>query len=280
VEPGLQEYLRSVDFARAVIRPTRSPSTEAATALNTILEEARSERVLLLTDDVQFIVRGSAWLDAVIEAGARHPWLGSIMPIALRRPTLKRYFETSLAHRLWPGRFPKRIAASNGIGMTCFSRRELGITHSALGVTPLSVWKTIGPFRTSGAKQTVQDAGGGTEDDVVRRYRRAGLKLRKALLQQPVLAEIITDPNGTQARVRGNRRYGKYFAPPDGAFFYRIRPESEALPLIGPAVPFEAAVEPLGFSMPLDRDGNRLKNPAGADAFEWIHPDAVGVDIS
>jgi hypothetical protein len=142
------------------------------------------------------------------------------------------------------------------------------------------VWKTIGPFRTSGAKQTVQDAGAGAEDDVIRRYRRAGLKLRKALLQQPVLAEIITDPNGTQARVRGNRRYGTYFAPPDGTFFYRIRTESDRLPLTGSAVPFEEAVEPLGFSLPLDREGNRLKNPSGADAFEWIHPQVAGVDIS
>jgi len=235
---------------------------------------------LLLTDDVQFIVKGSAWLDAVIESAARHPWLGSIMPIALRRPTLTRYFESSLGHRLLPARFPKRITASNGIGMTCFSRRELGITHSALGVTPLSVWKTIGPFRTSGARQTVQDAGAGAEDDVVRRYRRAGLKLRKALLQQPVLAEIITDPNGTQARVRGNRRYGKYFAPPEGTFYYGIRAESHSLPLTGAAVPFEEAVEPLGFSLPLDREGNRLKNPFGVDEFEWIHPQVAGVDIS
>jgi glycosyltransferase involved in cell wall biosynthesis len=280
VEPGLQEYLRTVNFARAVLRPTRSPSTEAAEALNTILDEAKASRVLLLTDDVQFIVKGSAWLDAIIEAGSRHAWLGSVMPIALRRPTLQRYFETSLGHRVLPSRFPKRITASNGVAMTCFSRRELGITHSALGVTPLSVWKTIGPFRTSGAKQTVQDAGGGAEDDVVRRYRRSGLRLRKALLQQPVLAEIITDPNGTQARVRGNRRYGKYFAPPDGRFYYRIRSEMNSLALAGAAVPFEDAVEPIGFTLPLDREGNRLKNPAGADVFEWIDPAAAGVDIS
>jgi hypothetical protein len=281
VEPGLQEYLRTLKFARTVARPMRAPSTEAAEALNTILEQARTPRVLLLSDDVQFIVKGSRWLDAVIELWRDHQWLGSVMPIALRRTTLRHYFDGSLAHRLFPSMVPKRITASNGVGVACFPSRELGITHSALGITPLAHWKTVGPFRTSGAKQSMQDAGAGAEADVVRRYRQSGLKLRKGLLQQPVLAEIITDPNGTQARVRGNRRYGTYFAPPDGGFYYRIREESDPLPLRGSAVPFEEAVEPLGFELPIDREGNRLKNPLGPnDPFEWIHPALAGIDIS
>ena len=41
-------------------------------------------------------------------------------------------------------------------------------------------------------------------------------------------------------------------------------------------MPFEEAVEPLGFSLPLDREGNRLKNPFGVDEFEWIHPQVAG----
>lgn len=281
VEPGLPEYLRTLEFARTVVRPTRSPSTEAAEALNTILEQAAAPRVLLLSDDVQFIVKGSRWLDAVIELWRTHDWLGSVMPIALRRVTLRHYFDGSLAHRLLPSLAPRRITATNGVGVACFPSRELGITHSALGVTPLELWKRIGPFRTSGAKQTMQDAGAGAEADIVRRYRQSGLKLRKGLLQQPVLAEIITDPNGTQARVRGNRRYGRYFEPPAGTLYYRISDEAEARLLRGSAVPFEEAVEPLGFDLPLDRHGNRLKNPLGPDdPFEWIHPALAGTDIS
>jgi hypothetical protein len=281
IEPGLQDYLASVEFARSIVREKRSPSTEAAEALNTILDQARAPRVLLLTDDVQFIVEGAAWLDAVIELSDAHDWLGSIMPIALRRITIEKYFERSLMHRLLPGVSPRRLTAGNGTGVTCFPARELGITHSALGITRLSVWRTIGHFRTSGAKQTVQDAGAGAEDDVVRRYRTAGLRLRKALLQQPILAEIITDPNGTQARVRGNRRYGRYLPPPDGTFYYRIRKETDRLPLRHTAVPFEDAVTPLGFALPVDAFGNRLKNPVAAGStFEWIHPAVAGSDIA
>lgn len=284
IEAGLREYVESVDFVTApVFRERRSPSTEAAEALNTILERATAEHVLLLTDDVQFIVRGETWLNGVLELARTHAELGSIMPIALRRVTIRRYFGSGLS-RVLPSRFPRRIRSGDGrTGIVCFPRHELGITHSALGITPLAIWKTIGPFRTSGAAQTVEDAGGGAEADVVRRYRAAGLRLRKAVLEVPVLAEIITDPRGTQARVRGNRRYGHYMAPPTGDLYYRIRDEHDAAarPHQTPAIAFEDIVEPLGFTLPFDEQGNRLKNPLGADdAFEWIHPSVAGTDLA
>jgi hypothetical protein len=194
----------------------------------------------------------------------------------------------SRSMHFWFGRRPSARGRSNGCTPTVrsallFKRSELGITHSALGITAVGVWRRIGPFRSSGARQTVQDAGAGAEDDVVRRYNAAGLTLRKALLEVPVMAEIITDPNGTQARVRGNRRYGQYFSPPDGTFYYGIRSESDAraTPRRGSAVAFEDIVEPLGFTLPYDERGNRLKNPAGAyGPFTWIHPSVSGVEFS
>jgi hypothetical protein len=206
------------------------------------------------------------------------------MPLALRRVTIHRYFQSSIGARLFPGKWPLRLPAANGEPLAiAFSKRELGITHSALGITRVETWRRVGPFRTTGAKQTVQDAGAGTEDDLVRRYRNAGFRLRKALLEVPTVAEIITDPRGTQARVRGNRRYGRYLAPPEGVFYYRILDEGEAraVPRRGPAVGFEDIVEPLGFSLPFDEHGNRLKNPLGPDdPFEWIHPSVAGTDLS
>lgn len=284
IEPGLREYLEAVDFIRhRVFRKTRSPATEAAEALNTIIELASARHVLLLTDDVQFIVRGEAWVHGVLELSQEYPQLGSIMPIALRRVTIDRYFRSATG-RLFARWVPRRIRTQDGsVRVVCFRRRELGITHSALGVTRVETWKAVGPFRTSGAPQTMQDAGGGAEDDVVRRYRQSGLRLRKALLEVPVIAEIITDPRGTQARVRGNRRYGRYVPPPAGVLYYRIRDEAHAaaLPRHGAAVAFEDIVEPLGFELPYDEQGNRLKNPLGIDdPFEWIHPTVAGNDLA
>ena len=283
IEAGLREYVESLDFVAArVFREKRAPSSEAAEALNTIIERASARHVLLLTDDVQFIVRGGRWLEGVLELSAAHPYLGSIMPIALRRPSIQRYFDSGWGHRIFPSRLPRRLTTADGrTSVVCFNRKELGITHSALGITPVETWRTIGPFRSSGAAQTVQDAGAGAEDDVVRRYRSAGLRRRKALLEVPVLAEIITDPKGTQARVRGNRRYGRYLAPPDGTFYYRIRSEAEAtaIPRRQSAASFEDVVEPIGFELPFDAEGNRLKNPLGPDdPFTWIDDSVVGVE--
>jgi len=286
IEPGLREYIESLDFvAGRVFRDRRSPATEAAEALNTIIEKASARYVLLLSDDVQFVVRGERWLNAALGLWDEHSWIGSIMPLALRRVTIRRYFDSGLGHAVLPNTFPKRLRSRDGATrFVCFKKRELGITHSALGITPVAVWQTIGPFRTkSGARQTVQDAGAGAEDDVVRRYRGKGLNLRKVLLEVPAMAEIITDPNGTQARVRGNKRYGRYFAPPAGDFYYRIRSEAEAAALArsGSAASFEDVVEPLGFELPYDAQGNRLKNPVGADGpFTWIHPSVAGVELA
>lgn len=284
IEPGLREYVESVDFlAERVFRDVRSPATEAAEALNTIIERARAPYVLLLTDDVQFIVTGDGWLNGVLELAAHHPQLGSIMPIALRRVTIRRYFDSSLRARLFPRTVPARLRTRDGrVTAICFDRKELGVTHSALGITSVDTWRRLGPFKTSGASQSLQDAGAGAEDDVVRRYERAGLRLRKALLEVPAIAEIITDPKGTQARVRGNRRYGRYFAPPQGPFYYRIwsEPEAAVLPHGGSAIAFEDIVQPLGFDLPYDDRGNRLKSCIdSADPFTWIDPQTTGTEL-
>jgi glycosyltransferase involved in cell wall biosynthesis len=284
IEPGLREYVEGIDFLTArVFREKRVPASEAAEALNTIIDRASAPYVLLLTDDVQFIVSGDGWLDGVLELAGAHPHLGSIMPIALRRVTLDRYFDGGWGHRLLPSRVPQRLTNADGqTSVVLFGRREMGITHSALGITAVATWRTIGPFRATGTAQTVQDAGGGAEDDVVRRYRGAGLHLRKALLEVPVLAEIITDPKGTQARVRGNRRYGRYLAPPCPPFYYRIWTEADAgaIPRRQSALAFEDVVEPIGFELPYDANGGRLKNPLGADdPFTWIDASVAGVEF-
>ena len=102
-------------------------------------------------------------------------------------------------------------------------------------------------------------------------------------MRVPVAADIITDPIGTKARIRGNRRYGRYFAPPAGNLYYKVwdNADVERFVDLRPAVAFEDIVQPLGFPLPYDRDGNLLKNPhiREDDEFEWIDAQVEGVDI-
>jgi hypothetical protein len=111
--------------------------------------------------------------------------------------------------------------------------------------------------------QLTNDAGLGTEKEMLERFARSGKKLERYLMRLPVMAPIITDPRGTSAKIRcQNRRYGRYFAPPGGRFYYRIWDTDEARRAFGaikPAPAFEDMVEPIGFELPLDENGEMRK---------------------
>jgi len=97
---------------------------------------------------------------------------------------------------------------------------------------------------------------------MIERYRGSGLRFEAFLMRYPAVADVVTDPRGTKARIRfGNRRYGRYAAPPEPPFYYRIWDEHELDRFAGyePAPPFEEFVVPRGFELPLDEAGNMLK---------------------
>jgi len=135
-----------------------------------------------------------------------------------------------------------------GAGIVTFVRTELR--------------RRLGPWRTSPRHATLQDSGLGAEDEMIERYRRAGLRLEAFLMRYPAVADVVTDPRGTKARIRlGNRRYGRYAPPPEPPFYYRIWDEDELgrFAAFEPAPPFEEFVVPRGFELPLDEAGNMLK---------------------
>jgi hypothetical protein len=115
----------------------------------------------------------------------------------------------------------------------------------------------------------MEDSGLGAEADMIERGRLAGLDVEAFLMRVPAAADIVTDPRGTKARIRfGNRRYGVYAPPPGGTRYYRIwdEPELRRFAAIEPAPAFEDIVEPVGFDLPLDGQGNLLKtNVIAAD---------------
>ena len=81
----------------------------------------------------------------------------------------------------------------------------------------------------------------------------------------PVSAAIYTDARGTNARIRGDKRYGDYWPPKEDNFrYYKIWEYEEAIESSSNKdVPFgiEFAANPVGWKKPLDKDGNWLKNP-------------------
>ena len=70
------------------------------------------------------------------------------------------------------------------------------------------------------------------------------------------------------ARVRGNQRFGDYWAPKDKFKYYEIHSMTEILKLKdtndGLPLPIETVAQPIGWDAPVDENGDWLKNPIRA----------------
>ena len=285
VEEGLREYIESLDFVEhKVFQERRDPSREYALAHDRFLELASGKYLLPLTDDLQVIVK-SDWLRDCIGIAEEHPQIGSIGIDAQRRVTLDRFFGRKGWRRVLPFVEPYGSYELTGgcNALLSYGNQKPGVvTALANALTRTEIWRRLGTSVVINRPQTVEDAGAGFEDVILDRYIRSGMKLERYLLRIPIMASIVTDMRGTQARIRGNRRYGRYLPPPNGNGYYRIWDESELGPFqrIDRPVSFEEIVQPIGFELPYDDEGNLLKNPLQeSDEFEWIHPSVAGVDI-
>lgn len=284
VEDGLEQFIRGLDLVQhKVVRTERRPSTECVDALNEIIARSTAKYVMILPDDVQFIVRGD-WLGDFVELVDRYPRIGTVAFDAQRRATIHQHFTAGRAPRpFWRLRRPRRYVVSSGREFLGYGQSKPGIAGAGIVTfARRAIWTALGPWKAVD-RQTVADATAGGETEMLSRYATSGLALERVLAKVPVAAGILTDPRGTKARIRGNRRYGRYFAPPSGHFYYRVWEEAELDRFAGirPAVAFEDIIEPLGFGLAYDAAGNLLKNPylSENDEFDWIHPSVAGVDI-
>lgn len=267
-EPGLQDYLASLDWANQKLIKHQSH----ADAMNEIVEKAQGEFLILWPDDVQFVVEGD-WLCDMVEILQKHPEFGSVTLDALRRSTLNNILAPPswrdgkrMVRELYWYRTNYRRAhdctSSRGFKMRACGWKHSGICPSGIpSLTRTAVWKRIGPW--SSAKTGVGnlvDSSAGAEDDMLRSFFLSRLPLQAGLPWLPVAADIITDPLGCKAKVRGTHRYGVYMPSqsPDG-LYYEIRRQAEIQLLPDRPLSFMELARPIGFSIPTDSQGDRLK---------------------
>ena len=93
------------------------------------------------------------------------------------------------------------------------------------------------------------------------RWHQMKIPWQRVLPALSVSADIITDPTGTKAKVRKNVRYGIY-EPSKGGSYYQIYEQQKILDSFALSLPtaFEDFVKPIGFDLPVDQNGNLLKN--------------------
>lgn len=280
VEPGLRDYVEGLDWVQHKGFKTQSHPE----AMNEIIERATGRYLLLWPEDVQFTVRGE-WMREILEILEAHPEIGSVTLDYMRKSTIRRFFQPDpwrerriLARELrrfgTRFRFPTTLRSRNGYTLLTMGWLGPGICESGLpSLTRTDVWRRLGPFRKRGERREVGlvDSSLGAENDMLLRFFERGEPLQAAIPAVPVAADILTDPLGCKAKVRGEYRYGIYMPPPVPPFYYRIRTLDElgAYHRTRPMDFSEGAV-PLGFRIPVEKDGDRKKFPLN---------DSVVVDI-
>ena len=280
-----REYIESLDFVEhKILRQERDPSYEFPDALNKIIELATGKYLLPLTDDLQLIAKED-WIRRCMEIAEENEKIGSIVLDAQQRVTIDRYFGKRRRSGLL-GLFSGVRRYATAEGRTClhsYGGQKPGVVTALINaLTRTEVWRRLGPSFRPRRRQTVGESAAGFEIEVLERYDRSGMRLERCLVQIPIMAQILTDMRGTQARIRGNRRYGDYWPPPEGMFYYKMwsEPDLESFLKAGHPVSFEDIVQPIGYQLPLDDNGNLMKNPLQeGNGFEWIHPSVEGIDI-
>lgn len=268
IEPGLSEYLKQHTKIDRLISKTQ---THAA-AMNELVDVAQGKYIIIWPEDIQFVVKGD-WLKDAIEVMEANPDIGSVALDALRKCTLDSYFTPALRTRLtWARRDlrcfhtlrrPKRLLSSRNEVLFTLGGAFPGVCGSGIPtLTRTEIWKEMGGWRTrSDGKSSLIDSSLGAEDNMVETFYRSGKPYQMALLGKPVAADIITDATGCKAKVRGGFRYGDYMPPVADPYYYRIRPLSdyEQVDTSRPLNFFDIT-EPLGFDIPRDANGDRLKS--------------------
>ena len=269
-EPGLAEYLKGLTWVNELV----FLKSDHVSAMNEIVFRTRGDVLLIWPDDMQFIVEGD-WMIDCVEILMENDWIGSMGLNCQRRLTIQKKWgrgswrelkgikkELKLFKQRF--RFQRRLISSRGFPAYTYGWKEDGIIGSGIpSLTRTNVWKKLGPWKTKNdAIQNLVDSSGGGETEMLERWLRVKIPWQRALPLLPVSADIINDSTGTKAKVRGEHRYGVYTPPPDGEYYYHIYKQEEIAEKLNQTLPisFEDFVEPLGFTLPLDEQGNLLKN--------------------
>lgn len=261
VEPGLRAYVEGLDWVQHKWFRTQTH----AEAMNEIVARASGDYVVIWPEDVQFVVEGD-WMAPLLETLEAHPWIGSVGLNFLRRKTVRRLLGRPALSDLGPVlgdlrrgrlRWPRRVQE-----LRTFGWRLPGVIASGIpSLTRRSAWRDLGPWKVSDPHQAnLIDSSLGAEDAMIATFQSSGQAWHQATLMRPVAADIINDALGCKAKIRRGKRYGRYTPPAEGDFYYEIRNEGE-LPADEDGYPlsFEKHVRPLGFSLPLDAQGDLLK---------------------
>ena len=253
-EDGTEDYLieKENQGCKIIRQKNRDPANEFAKGLNAIVKESIGDFVVLLQGDMQFVVRGQ-WLHRYVDLyKGNEKNIGCLTFDAQRSVT---HASHRFSHPFGIHGF-KFVAdsdrpPSSGAGDVMYSRYILD---------------KLGPWSENNQRH---DVSGDSETKMLKRikeiYSNKENPVSTILPIYPVSIAIYTDSRGTNARVRGNKRYGDYWkAKKDNCYYeimdYGVLLKDKKFERQTPVSIEEAAI-PIGWSAPIDKEGNWKKNP-------------------
>lgn len=271
LEEGTKEFLKEVesygdrpDVQRVHIirRDRRDPANEFAAGLNSILRHGRGDFIAPLQGDMQFTTKGK-WLGECVRFLSKYGGQATcVMLDAQRRVTNARHQFAQVQHE-------------GDIRFYAVTTRSPMATAGDV-IYPRQVLDQFAPWSTRNSEHEGSDD---SETEMLNRVKKFVAQNQVPLYtiqpEIPFAVAIYTDARGTNARIRGNRRYGDYWGPKEGDYYYALsdcdsllaRDFSEGQPLA-----IECVANPIGFDQFLDENGDWLKNPIrpeSAEPHEW-----------
>jgi len=207
-----------------------SPFSEA---LNIICRESSGDLIYPSQGDTQFIRNG--WLQEVVNIFENKKDIGCLLIDAQRRIRLE------------------KISKFNHININGFDY-FIDIKNKNMPMAGDCIYSR--EFLDSLNGWTVKD-GVNPEVDMIKRANRKGMK--KYSLKIPSIVCIYTDPIGTNARMRGGKRYGKYWQANNDQYYHFIDANEFSKCLHRP-YSIEEVVKS-DWDLPIDNNGDWKKNP-------------------
>ena len=252
-EAGTDEYLDELRGRGFLVikQPERDPSNEYAKALNIIAENSEGQYVAPIPADTQFVVRGR-WLHEYIEFFQKYEeGIGCISFDAQRRIRNRN------------GTYSKVLGEGDMKFLFHFNRNPvMGAANCLFSKKMLDMmypWEVQNKSHEGG-----QDSETKMLVKVKQHLNETNKQVYYAAPIIPVSIAIFNE-DGNTARVRKNKRYGKYIEPKDKVRYYEMHEFDEVVSRYGDSktpIGIEDVAVAVDWNLPLDQKGNWIKSKA------------------
>ena len=269
IENGLKEYIKSEKGINIKIFKKQTH----AEAMNELVNISSGKYILIWPEDIQFVKKGD-WLMEVVEILENNKMLGSVGLNFLRKKTYQNLFSIKkwflwrqifkeIFYFKFRFRFQKTLISKNGFVIRTLGHVWPGICGSGIPtITKKSIWLELGLWKTTEKRSSINiiDSSLGAEANMVKKFYINSVPYQQGILNDSVAADIITDPTGSKAKVRGDKRYGLYLSPKIKPYYYKIT-KLEKKEYSKNKLPnnFEDNIKSTGIKIPLDGKGNLIK---------------------